>query len=161
MEWHKNALREIIDNHTFTVTHEFLHFLKHKFETSDNYTSLEGVHAEALEHSLALKGLLVRGPKVDGESYQWRHDWLFHSLRIDLKRKPRIYKNVSLNGLHGKMQKSFDMGELTHFVGYSTNVEGLLKYGDELTFKFHRLISFEDAKKEAISVGNYHILKVE
>jgi hypothetical protein len=159
------AIDEIINNHTCVVTKDMLDFFNKKYNNGNsNYSTLLNTQAEALEWSLEQVGLLKRLPPVPGEKYAFRHDWAYSlQLLIDLKRRQKKYKNITISNFTQKEQ-SFKMGQLTHFKAYTQNIDDrLLTIGDRLSFESGLILPFETAKAAAFKINpsdNYHLIRV-
>ena len=164
-------VQEIINTHTAVVDQELLDELDAEFNKINpqtgkrSYSSREHVDALALEFTLKRAGKIKTLPAVEGEKYAWRHDWAFSEeplVLIDLKRRPQYSPNVSIGNFEQK-RKSYDMLQLTHFVGFSTNIELITEknLGDVLTFEFDMMIGVKEAFKCSFAPKpDYRLLKV-
>jgi hypothetical protein len=165
LEEQYKAIDEIINNHTCVVTQDMLDFFNKKFNNGNSaYSSLLNTQAEALEWSLEQVGLAKRLPPVEGEKYAFRHDWAYSlQLLIDLKRRQKKYKNITISNLIQKEQ-SFKMGQLTHFKAYTQNIDDrLLTIGDKLSFEAGLILPFEVAKAAAFKLNpndRYDLIRV-
>jgi hypothetical protein len=57
------------------------------------------------------------------------------------------------------MITSYNMGQLTHIVGFTQNIEHNYKVGDVLRFKCEGIITLKDAIKQSFSTkDNYKLL---
>ena len=160
-----NAIKEIINNHTYVVNRRMLDFFQSEYDKG-TYSKWENIHALALEWSLRDVGILKTLDKVEGESYQWRHDWAYSEdplILIDLKRRPFKFKNISISKFQDKID-SYQMGQLTHFVSFTTNLENISErnIGDVLTFNFDTMIGVKEAWTQSFAptVPSYRLLKV-
>lgn len=149
-------IAEIINNFKPVVDQELIDMLDEEAEKG-SYSSRENVDALALEKSAIRYGLMQTGPKLPGERYQWRHDWKFGDMCIDLKRKPRKYPNVILSHPE-RMIESHRMNQLTHIVAYSQNIEHNYKVGDVLKFKFLGILSLHAAFSRSTKMGDFRLL---
>ena len=158
MQMHRREsyIANIIDNHEYVVDSWLFDALEAEF-AKGTYSSRENCDALALELTLKRNGKIRTLPAVDGESYQWRHDWAedwgrFSSetpmYLIDLKRRPAKYNNYVLSGID-KMIKSYNMNQLTHIVGFVQNIEHDYKLGDVLKFKYEGLLPIKQAVKQS------------
>jgi len=144
------SITDTINTHAYTVDQWLLDELE-KHWSYGSYSKRENVDALALELTLKHQGKITTLPKVESEKYQWRHDWAYTpEILIDLKRKPNKYRNISLPppGKYGngcKMIESYNMGQLTHIVGFSQNIETDYKIGDVLKFKFLGILPLKEA----------------
>lgn len=141
-----STIGSIINNHTYTVDDEMLKYFDDEF-AKGTYSSRENIEGLALEWSLRKVGILTTLPKVKGEEYQWRHDWAFsHNILIDLKRRPAHSQNTCISHWQ-KAVSSYNIGQLTHYVIYTTNIERNLKLNDVLTFEFEDMMTVKEAYK--------------
>lgn len=122
-----------------------------------SYSSRLNAEAESLEFALRELNKMTLGTKVPGESYQWRHDGIYKSFKVDFKRKPSNRINICIKSIQA--QESYEMGELTHIVAFSVNIERALQIGDELKFKCHKIYTVPEAIKNSQNMGNYSLLK--
>jgi len=141
-------IAETINSHTYVVDQWLLDRLDTEFRKG-SYSERKNVDALALELTLLKAGKIKVLDKVKGESYQWRHDWAFNlQYLLDLKRRPKGSRNISLSGIN-KFTESLMMGQLTHFVSYTQNIEHDYKMGDVLTFEFDGMIGVIDGIKKS------------
>jgi len=122
-----SELIDRINNHRYIVDEWLLNALEQEYRKG-SYSNRNNVEALALEFTLYKAGGFSR-PST------WRHDLqLSESLFIDLKRRPKWSDNISLSN-KGRLEESHRMGQLTHIVSYTQNIETNYKLGDVLTFK--------------------------
>jgi len=156
-----NKIANIINNHTYIVDQWLIDRLDQEFNKG-SYSDRLNVDALALEITAKRVGLMQTLAKVDGEEYQWRHDWAFSKdVLIDLKRKPNKYDNICLTKIF-KMIESYHKNQLTHTVAFSQNIETNYKIGQKLTFKFEGMLPLKEAIKTAVkTAGGYSLLNVK
>ena len=150
-------IRRIIDTHTYVVDRWLLDKLDEEAK-KPAYSSRANVDALAFEFTAERAGKIKKGPIVDGEKYQWRHDWMYdENTFIDLKRKPNNRPNVCLSNID-KMIKSYEMNQLTHIVAFSQNIEHDYKEGQKLYFKFEGVLPLREAIKRSAIRESYRLL---
>jgi hypothetical protein len=153
-------IAETINSHTAVVDQWLLDRLDAEYKKG-SYSKRKNVDALALELTMLKAGKIRVLDKVEGESYQWRHDWALNlEYLIDLKRRPQWSHKVTLSDI-GKFINSFEIGQLTHFVAYNQNIEHDYKIGDLLTFKFDGMIDVRNGIKLANRRGEYRLLTTE
>lgn len=160
-----NEIKYIINTHTYEVDE----WLLNKFEWYRNNTNIKRTDALALELTLAHTGKIAQLPKLQNETYQWRHDWAFsNDVLIDLKRRPQkdkhgnVCKNISFSPK--LMTKSYNMvpRQLTHVVAYSQNIETNYKIGDKLKFVFEGIEKYDVVYKNSLKMSDdYNLLNVK
>lgn len=153
----EDELKDIINSCQYIVDAKLLNYFDSKWATG-NYSSRLNVEAEAMEFILKDSGVLSVGDIVEGERYQWRHDAIYKSMIIDFKRRPKWSNKISFK--HKQAKKSYELGELTHIVSYTSNIEQKLNIGDNLTFSYDRSFTIPDALKMAVNQGSYSFLPV-
>ena len=79
------------------------------------------------------------------------------SLFIDLKRRPKWSNNISLSG-KGHLEESHRLGQLTHIVSYTQNIESNYKIGDLLTFDADGYLPVMEALNFARDMQSYKLL---
>lgn len=122
-----HELIDRINNHRYIVDEWLLNALEEEYRKG-SYSNRNNVEALALEFTLYKAGGFKR-PAT------WRYDLqLSESLFIDLKRRPKWSNNISLSN-KGRLEESYNMGQLTHIVSFTQNIETDYKLGDVLTFK--------------------------
>lgn len=151
-----DELRKAINSCTYTVNRRMLDYFAEKYKNG-NYSSIVNVEAESLEFILRELNIISIGEIVQNEPYQWRNDGVYKSFKIDFKRKPANRSNVCIKPIQA--HESYNMGELTHIVTFSTNIERALLIGDEMNFNCHRIYTVPEAIKASYSMGNYSLLK--
>lgn len=150
-------IKHIIDTHTYVVDRWLLNKLDEEAK-KPAYSNRANVDALAFEKTAERVGKLKKAPKVNGERYQWRHDWMYdENTFIDLKRKPNNRFNVCLSNID-KMIKSYEMNQLTHIVAYSQNIEHNYKEGQKLYFKFEGMLPLREAIKRSTIKESYRLL---
>ena len=150
-------IKHIIDTHTYVVDRWLLNELDEEAK-KPAYSNRANVDALAFEKTAERVGKLKKAPKVNGERYQWRHDWMYdENTFIDLKRKPNNRFNVCLSNID-KMIKSYEMNQLTHIVAYSQNIEHDYKEGQKLYFKFEGMLPLREAIKRSTIKESYRLL---
>ena len=156
-----NEIANIINNHSYIVDEWLIDRLDQEFNKG-SYSNRLNIDALALEITAKRVGLMQTLDEVDGEAYQWRHDWAFSKdVLIDLKRKPDKYDNICLTGIF-KMVDSYHKNQLTHIVAFSQNIETNYKIGQKLTFKFEGMLPLKEAIKTAVKTsGDYSLLNVK
>lgn len=155
MNTYLNELRDYINRCTYIVDNDMLDYFDEKVKTG-SYSSRINAEAESLEFALRQQNVTTLGEIVPGEPYQWRNDGVYKSLKLDFKRKPRIYQNICIKPKQA--QESYEMGELTHIVAFSVNIETSLQIGDKLQFKCHKIYTVRDAIVASRSNGGYSLL---
>jgi len=144
----------IINRHTVHVDSRIIKMIEREWEKG-TYSKRENVDALLLELTLKSGSKIKTLDKVGNDGYQWRHDWAedWTSFSpetpiylIDLKRRPHNRVNYVLSGVN-KMRQSYNMGQLTHIVGYTQNKENNYQLGDWITFKFEGILPIKEAIK--------------
>lgn len=136
-----SELIDRINNHTYIVDQWLLDALEEEYQKG-SYSNRNNVEALALEFTLYKAGGFKR-PKT------WRHDLqLSDSVFVDLKRRPKWSDNISLS-TKGRLEESYEMGQLTHIVGYTQNIESDYKIGDILKFNVDGFLPVMEALNES------------
>lgn len=147
-------IANIINNHTVHVDSGVIKMIDREWDKG-TYSKRENCDALLLELTLKAGGKIRTLDKVGNDGYQWRHDWAedWTSFSpetpiylIDLKRRPAWSSRYVLSGVD-KMKKSYNMGQLTHIVGYTQNKENDYQLGDWITFKFEGILPIKQAIK--------------
>jgi len=150
-------VKNTINDHTYIVDQWLLDALDDEYKKG-TYSSRKNVDALALEITLRYKGKLETLEKLPNEKYQWRHDWaVADDFLIDLKRRPQWSNNYCISS-SGKLQESYKMGQLTHVVGFTQNIENDYKLGDKLTFKCEGILPVDDVIRIAEDKGSFCLL---
>ena len=145
-----SELIDRINNHRYIVDEWLLNALEQEYRKG-SYSNKTNVEALALEFTLYKSGGFSR-PST------WRHDLqLSESTFIDLKRRPKWSENISLSN-KGRLQESHRMGQLTHIVSYTQNIETDYKLGDVLTFEADGYLPVLDALSVARDMQSYKLL---
>lgn len=149
----EEIVAEKINNHRYTVDQKLIDRLDEEFQ-KPAYRYRANVDALAMEITMRWAGKLKTKDKLPDEQYQWRHDdWIVHAHRdylIDYKRKPFDSNNCSISNKE-QMVESYNMGELTHLVAFSTNFDRITEeiIGKELRFRFLKMKPIKEAWKES------------
>ncbi len=145
-----SELIDRINNHRYIVDEWLLNALEQEYQKG-SYSNRDNVEALALEFTLYRAGGFSR-PST------WRYDVrLSESLFIDLKRRPKWSNNISLSG-KGHLEESHRLGQLTHIVSYTQNIESNYKVGDLLTFDADGYLPVMDALNVARDMQSYKLL---
>ena len=139
-----------INNHRYVVDEWLLNALEGEYQKG-SYSNRDNVEALALELTLYKECGFSR-PST------WRYDVkLSESLFIDLKRRPKWSNNISLSG-KGHLEESHRLGQLTHIVSYTQNIESNYKIGDLLTFDADGYLPVMEALNFARDMQSYKLL---
>ena len=145
-----SELIDRINNHRYIVDEWLLKALEQEYRKG-SYSNKTNVEALALEFTLYKAGGFST-PST------WRHDLqLSESTFIDLKRRPKWSENISLSN-KGRLEESHRMGQLTHIVSYTQNIETDYKVGDVLTFDADGYLPVMDALTVARDMQSYKLL---
>jgi len=145
-----SELIDRINNHRYIVDEWLLKALEQECRKG-SYSNKTNVEALALEFTLYKAGGFSK-PTT------WRHDLqLSESTFIDLKRRPKWSENISLSN-KGRLEESHRMGQLTHIVSYTQNIETDYKVGDVLTFDADGYLPVMDALNVARDMQSYKLL---
>ena len=145
-----SELIDRINNHRYIVDEWLLKALEQEYRKG-SYSNKTNVEALALEFTLYKAGGFSK-PTT------WRHDLqLSESTFIDLKRRPKWSENISLSN-KGRLEESHRMGQLTHIVSYTQNIETDYKVGDVLTFDADGYLPVMDALTVARDMQSYKLL---
>lgn len=134
----------IINTHTWTVDQQTIDHFNKKF-AKGGYSTLLNCQAELLEYSLERRGLL-------NPTETYRNDGIFPfwpEMKPDFKRKPGYSENLSISKWEDK-ETSYNMNDLTHFIGFSQNIVSLLEIGQKHTFRMVTFIPFTEANKSKV-----------
>ena len=149
-----HKINRIINNHKWTVDQQTIDHFNEKF-AQGGYSKLINCQAELLEYSLERCGLLEA-------TDTYRNDGVFSfwpEMKPDFKRKPAKRDNVSISKWQDKVI-SYNTGKLTHFIGFSQNIETLLEVGQQHTFKMEAFIHFTQADQHKIPMEGFYLLPV-
>lgn len=150
-------IKKIIDTHEYVIDHWLINRIDNEFKKG-SYSSRENCNALALEITLKEAGILKTLDKVEGESYQWRHDWAYDENHlIDLKCRPVWSNNYSVS----VNKESVKLGQVTHIVGFKQNIvlnDYVPHVGKTLKFTCEGIIPVEDVEKYGRDQGGWYLL---
>ena len=145
-----SELIDRINNHRYIVDEWLLNALEQEYRKG-SYSNKTNVEALALEFTLYKAGGFSK-PST------WRHDLqLSESTFVDLKRRPKWSENISLSN-KGRLKESHRIGQLTHIMSYTQNIETDYKLGDVLTFEADGYLPVLDALSVARDMQSYKLL---
>jgi len=145
-----SELIDRINNHRYIVDEWLLNALEQEYRKG-SYSNKTNVEALALEFTLYKAGGFSK-PST------WRHDLqLSESTFVDLKRRPKWSENISLSN-KGRLEESNRLGQLTHIVSYTQNIETDYKLGDVLTFEADGYLPVMNALSVARDMQSYKLL---